>query len=222
MVRKKIGALTIGQSPRPDLVSPLVQCLPVDCHVLQAGALDGLEATSLPLASLGSFPLTTRLRDGTTVIVEESYLVPKLQQALNLLEAQSVVATLLLCAGTFAELRGTRPLFKPFAICCGLLQSLGLQAIGLIAPIREQEIPIRQRWLKAGFQPTVWTADLTQPDAHFAQQLQSHIKTHNLECIVLDYVGHSVADVRQVQSMTRLPVIDVGQLAMTTLAGALR
>ena len=44
---KRIGALVIGQSPRPDLVAPLVQLLP-DCEIRQAGALDGLTPEDLP------------------------------------------------------------------------------------------------------------------------------------------------------------------------------
>jgi len=217
----KIGALTIGQSPRPDLVSPLIHCLPDGYQVLQAGALDGLAVKSLPATTTGTYPLQTRLHDGTLVMVEETYLVPKLQQALNFLEEQGVLATLLLCAGTFAELRGTRPLFKPFTLGSGILRTRGLHAIGLIAPIKEQEIPIRLRWQSAGFQPTVWTAELTQQDKQFVHQLQRQIDSNKLECIVLDYVGHSVRVVRQLQETTVIPVIDLGQLAIATLATTL-
>ena len=41
MNNKQIGALLIGQSPRPDLVKPLAALLP-DWEIIQAGALDGL------------------------------------------------------------------------------------------------------------------------------------------------------------------------------------
>lgn len=219
---KTIGALTIGQSPRPDLVSPLISQLPDNCQIVQAGALDGLTLASLPaFHDDGAYPLTTRLQDGRLVMVEEAFLTQKLQQAVDHLEGQGVAATILLCAGTFAELKGTRPLFKPFFIVRDLLHLLGYNRIGLIAPIKEQEAPIRKRWQAAGFQTTVWTADLTHQDAQFNHHLQMQIEANQLECMVLDYVGHPLANVRQLQETAVIPLIDLGQLTITFLAAIL-
>lgn len=218
---KLIGALTIGQSPRPDLVEPLWQYLPADCQVMEAGGLNGLSASQIPPITEGVYPLTTRLQDGSSVMVEESFLLPRLQQALDHLETRGAVASILLCAGTFSGLQGTRPLFKPFVVGSIVLQALGLKSLGLIAPIKEQVAPIRRRWKTAGFEPTVWTAALSKQDRQFKQQLAVQIETYGLECIVLDYVGHPAQTVTLLQQNTTLPVIDLGQLAMTALAGTL-
>ena len=123
MKQKTIGALTIGQSPRPDLVAPLEKLLP-KCRILQACALDGFTSEELPDTANAAYPLVTQMQDGSLVMVEESFIAPKLQVALEQLEAQGVAATLLLCAGTFAHLQGTRLLFKPFEICCGILPKI--------------------------------------------------------------------------------------------------
>jgi len=216
-----IGALTIGQSPRPDLIDPLRQHLPGGCQIEEAGALDGLTAAHIPPSSEGVYPLTTRLQDGSAVMVEESFLLPRLQQALAQLEAKGVAASILLCAGTFAGLQGTRPFFKPFAVGCSEMRALGLKSLGLIAPIQEQVMPIRRRWQAAGFAPTVWTADINKQDQPFRQQLAAQIAAGRLECIVLDYVGHPAQAVKQLQQNTELPVIDLGQLAVAALAAAL-
>ncbi len=145
------------------------------------GALDGLTKAFLPPVHDGTYPLTTRMRDGSLVMVEEAFLASKLQDAVDQLEAKGVIATILLCAGPFAELKGTRPSFKPFATGRNVLNSLGLNRIGLISPIKEQEAPIRQRWQAAGFQPTVWTADLAQQDKQFVQQLNEQIEYLGLD-----------------------------------------
>ena len=218
---KLIGVLTIGQSPRPDLVDPLWQVLPDGCQVEEAGALDGLSASLIPPISEGVYPLTTRLQDGSSVMVEESFLLPRLQQALAHLEAQGVAASILLCAGTFAGLRGALPFFKPFTVAANELRARGLKSLGLIAPIKEQVTPIRRRWQAAGFEPTVWTADLSRQDKGFRQQLAAQIETNELECIVLDYVGHPPQIVTLLQQKSTLPIIDLGQLAMNALAGTL-
>ena len=221
MAIKLIGALTIGQSPRPKLVDPLRRYLPAGCQVMEAGALDGLSAALIPPISEGVYPLTTRLQDGSAVMVEESFLLPRLQQALAHLEAQGAAASILLCAGTFAGLRGTRPFFKPFSVATNELRARGLKSLGLIAPFEEQVAPIRRRWQAAGFEPTVWTADISRQDQQFRQQLAAQIETNGLECIVLDYVGHLAQTVTQLQDNSPLPVVDLGQLAMTALADTL-
>ncbi len=229
MTHKLIGALVIGQSSRPDLVSPLINQLPKNCQIIQVGALDGLTKAFLPPVHDGTYPLTTRMRDGSLVMVEEAFLASKLQDAVDQLEAKGVIATILLCAGTFAELKGTRPLFKPFATGRNVLNSLGLNRIGLISPIKEQEAPIRQRWQAAGFQPTVWTADLAQQDKQFVQQLNEQIEVNHLQCIVLDYVGHpasQVAELRKTACSIKgvgavIPLLDLGQLTIAALSAVL-
>jgi protein AroM len=139
---KRIGVLTIGQSPRPDLVSPLLRLMP-DCEIIQAGALDGNTPEELPDLSEAAYPLVTEMQNGMVVLVDESFISPKLQQALNRLDAKGVAATLLLCAGTFANLHGTKPVYKPFNIGCSVLKALNLNSIGLIAPVPEQKVPIQ-------------------------------------------------------------------------------
>ncbi|MCP5094481.1 MAG: AroM family protein [Chloroflexi bacterium] len=218
---KHIGALTIGQAPRPDLVSPLEKMLPNNYEIIQSGALDNLGATDLPAVNKSTYPLSTQLRDGTLVMIEEAFLVARLQQALDRLEAQDVTATILLCAGTFKRLQGIRPLFKPFTAGLNILNVLGMRRIGLITPIKEQEKPIQKRWQTAGFDAFVWTAVLTQQNQTFNDHLNQQIKTHNLDCILLDYVGHPAGVVEALQETAVIPIIDLGQLAMAALVSSL-
>jgi len=220
MPTKRIGALVIGQSPRPDLVAPLLQLLP-DCEILQAGALDDLTLDDLPDTTDAIYPLITRMSNGTRAMVTESYVTPKLQEALNRLEANGVAATILLCAGTFTHLNSNLPLFKPFKIGSGILASLNMKSIGLIVPVQEQEIPIQQRWESKGWKTAVWTADLENQDSVFRQQLTDNIRVNKMDCIVLDYVGHPVEQVEKIQKSIEIPVIDLGYLTMHTLVNTL-
>lgn len=220
MSQKRIGALTIGQSPRPDLVVPIENLLP-DCEIIQAGALDDLTPGDLPDPSKAAYPLATQMRTGQAVLVDETFIAPKLQQALDRLESSGVVATLLLCAGTFADLQSKLPLFVPFKICYRVLGALQMTTIGLITPVIEQETLIQARWERKGWQPTVWSADLEKQDQAFYRQLIERIRTKNLDCIVLDYVGNPAKQVEQLQNAVEIPVIDIGQLAMVTLASTL-
>ena len=74
---KRIGAITIGQSPRVDVVPEMQQILGPDVEIVQAGVLDGLspeEIAALAPAGngdseirrlRGSPVLVSRLRDGS-------------------------------------------------------------------------------------------------------------------------------------------------------------
>lgn len=42
MVKMKVGAITIGQSPRADVVQELLPLMGEQVELIQAGALDGL------------------------------------------------------------------------------------------------------------------------------------------------------------------------------------
>jgi len=62
---KTIAAITIGQSPRDDVIAELVSLVP-GVRWVQAGALDGLDIEQIRALEPdpGDRPLVTRLRDG--------------------------------------------------------------------------------------------------------------------------------------------------------------
>lgn len=219
MSTQRVGALVIGQAPRPDLVDPLQALLP-DWEIVQAGALDDISAENLPPTN-AVYPLMTRMRTGETVIVEEAFLEKRLQSAVAHLESANVAAAILLCAGTFAAVQSNVPLIKPFDVGRAVFQQRQFERLGFITPVAGQVEPIRARWSAAGFRPKVWTAPLDQQDSAFTAQLQAHIASDNLSAIVLDYVGHPTQHVQQLQRHSPVPVFDLGVLAMHALKTAL-
>lgn len=229
-MNRTLGVLVIGQSPRPDLTQPLRDLLPADVVLREVGALDGLTLADLPDASGAAYPLGTRMRDGTAVTIPESFLLPLLQQQLDALEADDVAATVLLCAGSFAKLRGKRPLFKPFDIAQATLTSLGLRRIAVLTPFAGQITPIQQRWHAAGFAAHVWARPLADT-ADFANWLRGQLaQTEGVDCLLLDYVGHDpqarmwlqTACTELAEVAVSLPILDLGHLTLSTAAAALR
>ena len=223
MSYSRIGALTIGQSPRPDLVASLQQRLP-KAEIIQVGALDRLELADLPPRNQPEgedYLLTTRLRDGGLVHVPEAFLIPLMADGLKRLEAEAPQAIFLLCAGTFAELASPLPLIKPFVLAHELLASIGIRRLGIIAPIPEQVKPIRARWEAAGFAVTVWAADAAHPTGAFIDTVKRYRTEKKFEALVLDYVGHPPEVSQTLQRKLDIPVIDLGEVAVATLAAML-
>ncbi len=223
--QRTIGLLTIGQAPRTDLSAPLRAMRP-DLAIVEAGALDHLtleEASALPD---GNYPLNTRMRDGSPVTVDQVALEPLLQRAIERVEAEGAMATMLMCAGTFANLRSDRPLFNPFSLAVETLRATGLNRVGIICPFVEQERAIGQRWRNAGFDILIETAAFSD-FANMAGLKEKWTKPRRcgiepaVEAIVLDYVGHEPAQVIQLQQNCTVPVFDLGYLTMHVLASSL-
>ena len=100
---KKIGAITIGQAPRTDVMEDLDDILRGDVELIQAGALDLLtleEVETLRPDGTGN-TLVSRMRDGTGVMLQEQKILPLLQQRIHDLEEQGVSAILIMCTGEF-------------------------------------------------------------------------------------------------------------------------
>ncbi|MEM7113656.1 MAG: AroM family protein [Chloroflexota bacterium] len=226
MMTRRIGALEIGQSPRIDLAGPLQKLLPNDIELIEVGALDGLTAVSLPDASRAKYPLGTRLRDGTAVTVPETFLLPLLQEKLDELEDQGVMATILLCAGSFVELRGKRPLFKPFDIALATLRSLNMNNLAVLTPFKGQIAPIRKRWQAAGFQANVLAVsldDLDDPEVEMELMESLIEQCGNLpDFLLLDYVGHPAHVREDLQELVNVPILDLGYLAIQAIVAACR
>ena len=105
---KKIGAITVGQSPRVDLTPEIQPILGDSVEIIQAGALDGLSKEEIAkfVPRPGENVLVSRLTDGTSATFGESYILPRLQLCIDDLEQQGVSLILFLCTGEFR------------AVCC--------------------------------------------------------------------------------------------------------
>jgi protein AroM len=214
----RVGMLTIGQAPRPDLVAPFRRLRP-DVELVEAGALDGLTATTLPHAPVGEHPLTTRLRDGPLVTLDEATLVPLVRTALARLEATGVDATLLLCAGPFDAVRGERPFVRPFDVAARLLRAAGVRRLGVVVPVEQQRRPAERTFAAAGFQAAVWVASLAAAVDRLPEWLADEAAAGGpIGHVVLDYVGHDPDEVAELQRRVAVPVVDLGLVGAETLA----
>ena len=211
----RIGALTISQSPRHDLLKPLRVMFP-EYEIIEAGALDGIDTSDLPNGKDAPYPLTTTLTNGQHVTLDRDFLAPLVQKALNRLEAQNIDISILLCAGDFPDLLGHMPLIQPSHMAQKLLRAMGISQVGVISPIAIQVPAIEKKWIQAGFQVTVW---VMPPKITVEQQaiwINSQVKRHhNLACVVLDYVGYPTESTLTLQKLVDIPIFDLGHLALS-------
>jgi protein AroM len=134
--------VTLGQTPRSDLVPELSSWLPRGTTVREVGALDGFDASAVRalVPAPGRPRLVTRLADGTQGVVGKAWMHKRLEEVLGTLPEDPATVTVLLCTGDFPGLRGpgvflhAQPLVDHgvAALCAGM------RRIGVLLPLEEQ------------------------------------------------------------------------------------
>ena len=101
----KIGAITVGQSPRVDVIPEMEPILGDSFEILQMGGLDGLSKEEIAAFKPreNDHILVSRLTDGSSVTFGESHILPRLQDCIHKLEENGASLILFLCTGEFPE-----------------------------------------------------------------------------------------------------------------------
>jgi protein AroM len=117
-------------------------------EILERGALDGLspEEVAQFRPDKGMFHLTTRLRDGSEVVVGKEKILPRIRDAVQELNTAGVTLILLLCNGEFPQFESDCLIIEPQRVvdhCIeGLLQNT--HRLGLVVPVTEQVTWVHQ------------------------------------------------------------------------------
>lgn len=133
----RLGVVTIGQSPRPDLVGFLRDQFGDRVALVEVGALDesGARDLSEMAAGSGDERYLTRLRNGTSFSAPARLLHRRAERVLAGL-IPKCDATLMLCTGDFSDLRVTGTVLYPDRILRGVVEAVIQtdQTLGVILP----------------------------------------------------------------------------------------
>ncbi|MDR7452462.1 MAG: AroM family protein [Armatimonadota bacterium] len=212
----RLGAVTIGQSPRTDIVPELRTVLGPEVEILEAGALDGLSAEAIRALAPehGETVLVSRLRDGTPVRLAHDRLLPLLERQVAEL-APTVDAVLLLCTGSFHPFSVGRPVLYPEHLLLAFARAVFPGHIGVITPDHAQIEEQQERWGKVARQVTV-AACSPYAAASELPSVGVRLAEAGAECIVLDSLGYSLEMKQEVRRSAGRPVL----LPRTILARA--
>lgn len=138
---KKIGMLTIGQSPRDDIIPTLKEILGEGYEIVEAGALDDLTLEDINRIEFrpDDYLLVSRMRDGTEIRITKRFVLPLLQKRIHELEEKGVRLTVIMCTGKFPQSDSKGLIVTPQEILKGVLNSaLKKGKLGVIYPAKEQ------------------------------------------------------------------------------------
>jgi protein AroM len=149
---RRIGLLTIGQTPRTDLVSAMRPLIGEGVELLEAGCLDGLDPQAVAALAPGpaDYVLTTRLADGSSVLVGRRPLEARLAEKVRELVARGASAVVPLSTGDFsqAEVEAPVPLLYPDRILAQAVRAV-LQpgrTVAVLTPLPSQVEQVRRKW----------------------------------------------------------------------------
>ena len=194
-MKTKIGAITIGQSPRIDVTGDMVPILGDKVELLEAGALDGLTRDEISkfVPEEGDYVLVTRLRDGSSVTFAEKYIIPRLQQCVTNLEAQGAALIIFLCTGEFPKFKANIPLIYPNEILMGCVPVLtGASDIVVICPSPDQVEQSKIKWKDAAKKVTPIPA--SPYTGNMDDIIAAANKTKDLadaDLVILDCIGYN-------------------------------
>ena len=153
-MKKKIGAITIGQSPRIDVIPEMQEIFGENVMILEAGALDGLTKKDIEKfqPDENDYVLVSRLNDGSHVKFGKSHVIPRLQNCINSLEEQGAELIIVICTGYFGNLLTSKvPLIYPQKILYSLVPNFTVNGkIGVIVPEEEQIDQMGKKWEETG------------------------------------------------------------------------
>ena len=158
MTHRRLGLVTIGQTPRSDVVPEMAEVLGPGVEIVERGALDGLDIPAITALAPGPGDevLVTRLRGGSPVFVAHRHVVPRLQACLADLDRAGVALSAVLCTGTFPGLASAAPLLTPDRLLLGVLRSLSWSGrLGVLTPSAAHVPQTMTRWRGYGFDPVV-------------------------------------------------------------------
>ena len=213
----RIAFVTIGQSPRDDLVPDLVERIGGDNEVVEFGVLDGLSDEEIAaLAPQGEdHCLVSRLRDGRETMLAKSWVEGALQSKLDAIDPQGFQLIVLLCTGSFPMLHCKTLMVEAGRVVDHFVEALddGGRTIGVMVPNADQVGAFQRSAGDGARSPYAHASPYTdRPFDAAARELGE------ADFIVMHCMGYDGAMRRLVADACRRPVV----LSRSVVADAVR
>jgi protein AroM len=215
----KLGLVTIGQSPRDDVVASMFGEVGAGM-VIEAGALDALdEAEIARLAPAAEeHPLVTRLRDGRETVVSKERVIPLLDVAVRNVERAGATIVCVLCTGEFPPLGSRALVIYPDRVLGKLIDAiLPDGALGVLMPHAGQRETMLAKWSTPRRAVVTGVASPYTAAGDIARETR-RLEDAGAQLVVLDCMGFNRAMLADARRATTPPVVLANGLVGATLA----
>lgn len=220
MATMKVAFITIGQSPRRDIMPDMLAAIGRDIEIVEAGCLDNLSAAEIA-AGAPTDPAQERLvsclADGSEVVIEKNWTSARLKNLVARLDAEPEVGLIvLLCTGHFEGITSDKLLVEPQRLVDSTVDALaeGGRKVGVLVPL-ESQIAEFSRRAGARWQQVEVTNASPYTDARFVEAGRE-LKDNDL--VVMHCMGYDEAMRQRVADETGRPVLLARRLLASTVA----
>lgn len=192
----KIGMITIGQSPRSDIMLDMLKILPSNIKILEAGALDDLSLEEIKTnlsPQPNETPYVTRLRDGSEVKISKTKILPLMQSKIEYLESLGVELIAILCSGEFPEFKASCPILYPDKILKGIASGVHYKGrSAVLIPAKEQIEYAKDKWSKYIKDPEVIPISPYTSKHEDFTRLGKELLDKGVGFLIMDCVGYTM------------------------------
>ena len=206
----KIGAVTIGQSPRDDIIPEIREVLGPQVEIVERGALDGLSLKEVNDFYPGpSSPiLVTRMKDGTEVKITKKHIVTRLKNCILELEGKGVEISILLCTEDFPEIKSKKILLRPDRILQSMVKAILKKGkLGVIIPSLDQIQATKKKWDSTGFSVVVEAISPYTGTEKEIIEIANKFKNLEVDLTILDCIGFNRMTKAVFRDVIKKPVL---------------
>lgn len=209
MAIPRIGALVVGQSPRPEIEAEIRALAdgPIDLDL--RGALDGLSRAEIDAIQPESDAdtLFTRLPNGDGVTISKRQVVAHGTAQLEALASAGYDVTLVMCTGEFPDWIARYPVLFPSRTLNAMVRGcLAEGRLGVFTPLAEQCTKSEARWRQAGYDARVVALSPNAGEAEIRAAAES-LRGHRPALLVLDCMSYTRDTKRIVREVLKVPAI---------------
>lgn len=193
--RPRIGMVTIGQSPRTDVVPEIVEMIGNNVDIIEAGALDNLtreEIEKLLKPEVGEIIYVTRMRDGSEIKISKEKLMPFVETRINDLEKKNVDLIAMLCSGEFPQFKSSVPIIYPDKVLKGIASSIYYKGkVAILIPAEEQIVYAKDKWSSYFEDLRIFSISPYTSSTSDFEKLGFSLRESGVNLVIMDCIGYS-------------------------------
>lgn len=217
-MKKAVSFITVGHSPREDIMDELEAHLSSAIEVRQRGALDHMsveEVKSRLVPSPGEAVMTSRIRGGEMMDFSKKKVMPLLQKAIDEECEKGASMIAILCTNAFDALHCRVPMLLPFDILHSITAAIQADCkVGALFPFESFAGIMEKNWLDYGVSVVYQCMGTKEKNwdryAEFFRQKKTDL-------LILDCIGYTYACRDYFAKQLSIPIVHPRTILVETI-----
>ncbi len=207
-MKKIVSFITVGHSPREDIVDEMREYLSKEIEIRQRGALDefSVEEITKQLKPDGKEAvMTSRLSNGEMMDFSKAKVMPLLQNAIDQECEAGASVVVIICTNKFDPLQCSVPLIVPYDLLHAVVPVMkGAGKVGALFPFEAFSEEMRQNWMDSNVELYYQCAN---PKEAMERKYIDHFKEEKIELLLLDCIGYTYECRKYYSDQLMIPIV---------------